>query len=428
MRFPRVKGRVAAATAAALVVALAVAGCAPITPADQTVVVGNGGDFPKDTQKQLQDAVDAAVTASGASGAIVGVWAPWAGDWVAGVGTQSPSSKTPVTAEMDFRVADVTRAMTCDALFSLAGSGTIDVDKPISAYDPAYPDLGRATLRQLCDGTAPIGSYRATLMPTMTANPTRVWDPHELVTYGLGQTLPTATVTPYHDADAGYVLLGLIMQRVTGKPIAQILREQVFTPLGLASTALPGDKPASPRTTGDPLPGYNTVKDANGSWVCDKPADVTEASASLGSSAAGVVSDIDDLGAYAQALAKGTLTPKGAKRYASPQPVGANTPTWYTAAGGAYRAGSLIGQYGVVPGYATAAFSDPASGLTIAVVLNNSGSGASIVQDLAWELAAIASKAPAEKGKSAPAAGLPWTAQQYADAIAHSAICTAPKK
>jgi D-alanyl-D-alanine carboxypeptidase len=176
------------------------------------------------------------------------------------------------------------------------------------------------------------------------------------------------------------------------------------------------------------LQGFNSLKDAKGAWVCDKPTDVTDASASMGSSAAGVVSDIHDLGAYVQALAKGTLTPKDAKRYASPKPVSADTPTWYTAAGGAYQAGSLIGQYGSVPGYATAAYSDPRSGLTIAVVLNNSGSGASIAQDLAFELAAIASKAPAEKGKTAPAAGLPWTAQQYADAIAHSAICAPPSK
>lgn len=422
----------AAVAAAALVVALGIAGgiagCAPTTKVQNAAVAGNGGDFAKDTQKQLQDAVTAAMTASGASGAIVGVWAPWAGDWVDGLGTQSTTSKTPVTTEMDFRVADITRAMTCDALYHLAGAGKIDVDKPVSAYDSAYPDLRDATLRQLCDGTAPIGSYRTMLGAAMADNPTRVWDSNELVTYGLGQTIPPATVTPYHDADAGYVLVGLVLERVTGKPIAQILRDEVFAPLGLSSTALPGAKPAAPHTTGTPLQGFNSVKDAKGAWVCDKPTDVTDASASMGSSAAGVVSDIHDLGAYVQALAKGTLTPKDAKRYASPKPVSADTPTWYTAAGGAYQAGSLIGQYGSVPGYATAAYSDPRSGLTIAVVLNNSGSGASIAQDLAFELAAIASKAPAEKGKTAPAAGLPWTAQQYADAIAHSAICAPPSK
>ncbi|MDL9977812.1 serine hydrolase domain-containing protein [Microbacterium sp. ASV49] len=418
----------AAVAATVIALSLATAGCAPTPAAEHAAVAGNGGDFAKDTQKQLQDAVHAAMSASGASGAIVGVWAPWAGDWVEGLGTQSPTDKTAVTTAMDFRIADVTRAMTCDALYQVAADGTVDVDKPLSTYDPGYPDLGKTTLRQLCDGTAPIGSYRASLGPVMADNPTRQWDPHELVTYGLGQTLPAGGATAYHDSDAAYVLVGVILERVTGKTIAQILHDKVFAPLGLPSTALPGASASTPHTTGTALTGLNSVKGADGKWVCDKPADVTDASASLGSSAAGVVSDIDDLGAYVQALAKGTLTPKGSKRFASPQPVAAGTPSWYTAAGGAYQAGNLIGQFGAVPGYATAAFSDPATGLTVAVVLNNSGAGASVAEYLAWELAAIASKAPAEKGKKAPAAGLPWTAQQYADAIAQSAICAPPAK
>ena len=79
-----------------------------------------------------------------------------------------------------------------------------------------------------------------------------------------------------------------------------------------------------------------------------------------------------------------------------------------------------------MPGYATAAFADPPSGLTVAVVLNNSAVGGGFAEYLAWELAAIASKAPASGGATAPEAGLPWTAQQYHDAIAAAAICTPP--
>ena len=63
-----------------------------------------------------------------------------------------------------------------------------------------------------------------------------------------------------------------------------------------------------------------------------------------------------------------------------------------------------------MPGYLTAAFADPNVGLTVAVVLNNSAIGADVAAYLAWELAAIASKAPAAAGETAPEAGLPWTA------------------
>ena len=59
-------------------------------------------------------------------------------------------------------------------------------------------------------------------------------------------------------------------------------------------------------------------------------------------------------------------------------------------------------------------------------MLNNSAGDDGIAAYLAWELAAIASKAPAADGATAPDAGLPWTAQQYHDTIAASAICSAP--
>ena len=79
------------------------------------------------------------------------------------------------------------------------------------------------------------------------------------------------------------------------------------------------------------------------------------------------------------------------------------------------------------PGYATAAYSDPATGFTVAVVLNDSTKGAAIVQSLAWELAALASKAPAASGQTAPEFGLPFSAEQYHQAITDAAIvCVAP--
>ncbi len=87
------------------------------------------------------------------------------------------------------------------------------------------------------------------------------------------------------------------------------------------------------------------------------------------------------------------------------------------------QVGSLVGQFGAVPGYTTAAFSDPQSGLTVAVVLNDSAAGSGIGGYLAWELAAIASKAPAAAGETAPEAGLPWTADQFHAEITKRAGC-----
>lgn len=381
-------------------------------------------DLPSSVETQLKDAVTAAMAASGASGAVVGVWAPWSGSWVAGLGTVSPGSKAPVTTKMTFRAGEVTRAMTCDVLYRVVAEGKASLSDSIDDY-VGQPSLRDVTLGELCDGTSGMGSYEPQLLGSVLNTPGRSWNPGELVSYGLGLDASPKPGTTYGSSDAGYVLLGQALTKITGESPAVYLRENVFARLGLTSTSLAGAKASAPVVgRSDPLPGLYSGIGADGKRQCEKPQDVTVMSGSFGSTDAGVVTDIQDLGTYARALAAGSLVSTH-KRFADAKPAASGAPSWYTAGGGAYRANTLVGQWGSTPGYMTAAFADPTSGLTVAVVLNNSAADATIVSSLAWELAAIASKAPATTGKTAPESGLPWTAQQYHDAIAAAAICPA---
>jgi D-alanyl-D-alanine carboxypeptidase len=409
-----------------MALAFALAGCA----ADAHVQIDSPpqveASLPADTIQQLQDAVTAAMTATGSSGAIVGVWAPWSGTWVAGLGTETPGGSDPVSADDVFRAGQVTRAMTCDVLYRVAADGTVGLDDSVSQWVSGVPDLTGVTLRQLCDSTSGIGSYTGVLQNQFLTNPARVWNPRELASFGLGQPRSAEPGASWRESDAGYLLLGLALERATGKSAAELLRQHVFDPLDLTVTTLPGGQAAKPSTTGASLEGYHSLRGGDGVMNCTAPLDITTLSASTGFTDSGVVTDIDDLGRYAQALAAGSLLPEGTDRLADARPPRDGAPSWFTTGGGVYRAGSLVGQYGAVPGYLTAAFADPASGLTVAVVLNNSAAGGGVAAALGWELAAIASKAPAAAGQTAPAAGLPWTAEQFGAEVASAAICAAP--
>ena len=425
MRAGPTRRRVALALASITAFSLALAGCA----ADETVKIDVptqvDAAFPEATATQLQDAVTHAMTAAGASGAIVGVWAPWSGTLVTGMGVESPGGDEPVTDDMEFRVAQVSRAMTCDLLYKVADEGLVGVNDPVTTWVSGFPDLADVTLAELCDSTSGIGSYSTQLSGLFLSNPTRVWNPRELASYGLGQPRQGEPGAAYRDSDAGYVLLGVALERATGRSAAELLQDYVVDPLDLTATSLPTDAAAEPSTTEPVLTGHHSLRDAAGAMNCAEPLDLTSLSASSGYTDSGVVSNIRDLGRYTQALAAGALDPKGSDRFKNPVQM-PNAPSWYLVGGGTVRPGSLIGQFGAVPGYATAAFSDRASGLTVAVVLNNSGGGPYFAEQLALELAAIASKAPAGAGETTPDAGLPWTAQQYHDLITASAICAAP--
>ena len=106
---------------------------------------------------------------------------------VSGFGVESPTDSSPVTDDMEFRIAQVTRAMTCDVLYAVADEGTVRLDDPISEWVPGVPDLADVTLAHLCDSTSGVGSYSAQLSSLFLTNPSRVWNPRELASYGLGQ-------------------------------------------------------------------------------------------------------------------------------------------------------------------------------------------------------------------------------------------------
>jgi len=409
---------------AALGLVLSLAGCS----VDKTVALDSptqvSGSLPDDTVQQLENAVAFAMAATGSSGAIVGVWAPWSGSWVEGIGTQRIGAGAAITADMQFRAGKITRAMTCDVMYALAEQEKISLDDSISTYVSGVPEASQVTLGQLCESTSGIGSYASQLLPLWLSNPARTWDPRELAGYGLGRERTTEPGTAYVDSDAGYVMLGLALERASGQSAASLIQQYIVDPLDLAATYLPAAA-AAEADSGPWLTGHHSLP-VEGGMNCTDPLDITELSASVGFTDSGIVSTIADLGRYGQALATGVLLTEDVDRFDHPLAPYAGAPAWYSASGGAVIAGSLIGQTGLIPGYLSAVFSDPVTGLTVALVLNNSAVGPGVAASLAWQLAAIASKAAAAAGETAPEAGLPWSAEQNHDAIAAAAICPLP--
>ncbi len=380
------------------------------------------GELPGDTVTAMQAAVEHAMAVSGSSGAIVGVWVPWAGAWVEGLGTTTPGGDEPVTTDMSFRVTTMTRPMTCDVLYGLVDDGVVELDDPVSQYVPSSPDLTDVTLQQLCDNTSGLGRSNPTLLPYALRTPERQWNPREVAAAGLGKpsTEPGVALT---ESDTGYLLLGVALSNAAQQSAAELFRRYVTGPLGLQATALPGREAAPP---GEPaLPGYRSSV-ADRAEGCVEPREYTELSASFGYTDSGAVSTIGELGLYTEDLAARAKDGDAfVPRWSSAKPVSTESDSWYQYAGGTYIAGSMIGQQGSTPGYLTSAYSDTGNGLTVAVVLNNSAASEELVGYLAKELAAIASKVPARSGETAPDAALPWTAEAYHQAIADRAVCPA---
>lgn len=417
--------RLSATVATVSIASLALAGCTSDAAREVEVPTLASGELSADVVTQLQTATTTAMGQFGASGAIVGVWVPWAGSWVSGLGTQATGSDVATTTGMSFRIGEITREMTCDALYGMVADGIVDANDSVAEYvvgvSSVYDQVKDVTLAQLCDSTSGIagipGSVRAQYL-TLTD---RDWRPRELASFGLAVPKVGAPGEKFFAADTNYFLLGLALEKASGLPAAEYIAKYVTAPLGMSNTVLPSGESAEPAPA-PALRGQLPVV-TDGVTDCTTVTDLTKRSASSGFTNAGVTSTIDDLGTYALALAKGSLRADGQdSRFGAPVPVSDTAQGWETTAGGSRITGPLIGQVGTQPGYVTAAYSDPNTGLTVALVLNSSAVPVS-AENLALELAAIASKAPAVDGNTAPDSGFSWTAEQYAAKNAGYAVC-----
>ncbi|CAM5433944.1 serine hydrolase domain-containing protein [Leifsonia shinshuensis] len=412
--------RRAVLAASAAVLALALTACGT-TVSNPDFPQQQPGGLPAATSARLKAAVTDAIALSGGSAALVGVWAPWAGSWTAAIGTTTRGGSVPVSPAMTFRAGQLTTAMTCTVLLELVDDGTVELDDPVATWVPGLVGVGGVTLRELCQDTSGIGDYAGQLRTEFLANPTRYWPPLELVSDGVATARTGNPGEKYSPSQTNALLVGMALQNAAGRNWQQLYEGYVFSRLGMTASALPDN---SVLTVPGPHPaGYAAALDAAGAPVCAQTHDVTALSPSMGWTAAGVVSNVPDLKAFAQALASGSLlSSRSADAQAATVGAGAS---WLGYGLGVQQVGPLRGASAAVPGYLSAAYADPSSGLTIVVALNDSTPGAGFAQSLAERLASIVSKVPAAQQGAKVVASLPWSEDQAAAAMKAAAPCPA---
>lgn len=405
--------------------ALLLSGCTSAADGNLSGPTQIATPFTAEIADRLSAALTDAITLSGSSGAIAGVWAPWAGQWLVSPGTTTRDGKEPLTTGMRFRIAANTTSMTCTVLLKLVDEGRVKLSDPVTMYLTRVVGVENITLGQLCQGTSGLADYRAELWPQFVNNPTREWPPLEVVSSGMAAARTAEPGGAWARSDTALILLGMTLQAATGRDWSTLYREYLFDPLGMDATSYPDSSDLS--IPGPHPHGYAAALNPAGQLVCETERDETELSNSMSGVAGGVVSTVGDLKTWVQALAEGRLLSKAsAAAQWSTVPLGGASASWQSYGLGAEQVGPLRGNAGAIPGYLSATFADPSSGLTVVVMLNNSNAGAGFAQDLAERLVSIASTVPASGKEPAPALALPWTEDQTVQAMQAAAVCPPP--
>jgi CubicO group peptidase (beta-lactamase class C family) len=153
----------------------------------------------------------------------------------------------PATTDMHFRNGAVAISYVSTLLLILVDEGVVRLDDPLSIWLPELPDAERVTLRMLANMTAGYPDYVPVeqFIADSYANPFRQWTTEELIAVSLAQPRLFAPGTNWDYAHTNYVILGLALEKATGRPMSELLRERVLDPLGLRNT-VSSDTPAIP--------------------------------------------------------------------------------------------------------------------------------------------------------------------------------------
>lgn len=143
----------------------------------------------------------------------------------------------PNTPDTKFRLGSITKQFTATAILQLVEQGKIKLDAKLTDYLPEYrKDIGeKVTIHHLLTHTSGIPSYTGQpgFFENVSRNPYKVDD--FVKKYASGD-LEFEPGSKYAYNNSGYFLLGAIVERVTGKPYEQVLKENIFDPLGMKNT------------------------------------------------------------------------------------------------------------------------------------------------------------------------------------------------
>jgi D-alanyl-D-alanine carboxypeptidase len=274
----------------------------------------------------------------------------WPDGWTAAA-TSHRDDGGGVVAEVAFRIASVTKMMTATALLALADQGRCQLEDPTGRYLPSdlldrfRDSTGRAygagiTLRQLLDHTSGLPNFFSQppiLEAVQHGGGRRRFTPLDLVDLAAAGEPPTSlpgTVRAY--TDTGFLLAGLIIQALMGRPLQQAYRELVLDPAGMTDTWLESSDAAPRRRAIAP-------HDVAGQ-------DITGMDPTVDWAGGGLVSTAADLAAFLRALTRGQLVSSGAwSEMTRWQPGPAGYYDDYGLGLGCYRfpAAQMIGHHGV---------------------------------------------------------------------------------
>lgn len=364
---------------------LALSACTSASPS-ATTPTSDPASAPKYASTLLEK-IPAVMKANAIPGTVVLLKSPSKGDWSETFGTAVLDKQVPMSAKDYFRIGSNTKTMTSTVILQLVQEGKLRLDDPISKFRPDVPNGQNITIAQLSEMRS--GLYSYTFDPkfnaTLDQDPSKAWTPNELLAIAFSHPADFAPGAKFEYSNTNIVLLGTVIEKLSGLSASEAFQKRIFEPLGLTHTTLPAKTDS---TLPDPhAQGYQfgtnvetidsyAVPPAQLPKALDgtlKPLDQTAANPSWAWTAGGAISTPSDLAVYVKALVGGGLLDEATQklRLDSIQSMGTGTPVGVGyGLGIAQFAPGVFGHDGQLPGYSSFMAYNIKTGDTIIVSCN----------------------------------------------------------
>ncbi len=226
----------------------------------------------------------------------------------AGVGNLETGEAPPLDGEV--RVGSNTKTFVAVVILQLVQEGKISLDEPIETYLPGLLrgegiDASKITVRQLLQHTSGLPDHVETLFPANDTRQTGIfqlrdnyYSPRDLLDIALNKPAVFEPGSQFRYTNTNYIVLSLLVEKVTHRPLAEQITKRITEPLGLTHTYYPG--PGEEDIRGQHPQGYHVNSQG-------ELEDVTRLDPSWGGGAGAMISTPSELGTFLQATLNGTL-------------------------------------------------------------------------------------------------------------------------
>ncbi|MGY5010670.1 serine hydrolase domain-containing protein [Streptomyces sp. 900105755] len=316
--------------------------------------------------RQLDAVVQHVMREADVPGVTVGVWTPGQRDYVRSFGVANKATGQKMSRDLYMRIGSETKTFTVTAVLQLVDQGRVGLDDPVGRYLDGVPGGDRITLRDLAGMRSGLFDYSedAGFFKALTSDPQRSFTPRQLLGYAFRHPAMFRPGEKFDYSNTNLILLGLLVEKVSGQRLGDYLQQHVLKPAGMRHTLFPtGNEFPTPHAQ-----GY-TDQSATG-----KVTETAGWNPSWGWAAGAMISDLDDLHTWAGTVATGVFPDGTAMVGPAVQKQRLTTPsTGIRGAGyglGIFDVQGWIGHNGSLPGYESLTVHLPSTHTTVVVLLN----------------------------------------------------------